>query len=688
MLIGVDVGGTFTDIVFVHPGRKTVESFKVASTSNRLEEAVMTGIRRLVGRTGAVLDRADRLVHGTTVATNALLQGKWARTALVTTAGFRDVIEIARQNRPRIYDLQVQRPQPIISRDLRFEVPERTGYRGSIIMPLDEGRVTDIARVLVESGVESVAVCLLFSFTNPDHEIRVKHILEAKTGLPITVSSEVLPEFREYERTQTVAANAALRPVVGDYLERLDRATAELGLNKTWQIMQSNAGITSSSGAQSQPVRIVLSGPAAGVQGARITGAVAGYPDLITLDMGGTSCDVCLIKDGQAAVTTDGSVAGYPIKVPMVDIHTIGAGGGSIAWIDKGGALRVGPQSAGADPGPVCYGKGGLQPTVTDAHVVLGRLDPLSPVGDLDCLDAEAATAAIRTLIAGPLGMTVEDAAQGIIAVAEANMERAIRVISVARGHDPRRFALLPFGGAGPLHGAGLAFKLGMAAVLVPERAGVLSALGLLHTDLAHDYVHSVVEVAGQIDFDDLNTKWDRLRARGRDDLVRDGIAESDILFEASVDMRYAGQSFELNLETSGAALSPHALDRLIEGFHHRHEQVYGHAGPGEPVEIVNLRLKARGLVGKVEYGRNDGPAEEQPLKGLRRVHFAGLGWMPSEVFERARLPSGHCLKGPAVIESPESTVVVPPEWQGRVDGFGNLILSVRDTHRGSADNE
>jgi len=678
VLIGLDIGGTFTDIVLLNSEHKTMEFLKVASTPAKLEEGVIAGLRQLAGQTDLRFSQVERIVHGTTVATNALLQGKWARTALVTTAGFRDIIEIGRQNRPAIYDLMVERPPAIVGRDLRFEVSERVDFQGAIATPLDESGLEELAEEMLERDVESVAVCLLFSYANPEHERKVRSVLETRLGVSVTLSSEVLPEFREYERTQTVVVNAALRPVIGDYLESLEREAIGLGLEREWQIMQSNAGITSSLGAQAQPVKIVLSGPAAGVQGARVVGDHAGFPNLITLDMGGTSCDVCLIENGNVAVTTEGKIAGYPLKVPMVDIHTIGAGGGSIAWIDKGGALRVGPQSAGADPGPVCYGKGGLEPTVTDAHLVLGRLDPESPVGELGRLDLVSARRAISEAIAQPLAMSLEQAAQGILAVAEANMERAIRVISVERGYDPRRFALLPFGGAGPLHGAGLADKLGIGTVLVPETAGVLSALGLLQTDLVHDYVQSIVRQSDRVDIGEMNAMYEAFKSRGRQDLLRDGVVEESIRYQPSLDMRYLGQSFELNLGLADSQPTESGLGMLIDEFHRRHEQVYGHSSQSEPVELVNFRLKAVGLTDKVALERKVRPRKEASSQSTRLVFFPETGRVETQVFERDGLPAGTSLEGPAIVEGRESTVVVPPGWRAFADPYGNLILLVQ----------
>jgi len=677
MLIGIDIGGTFTDIVLLDSKGGTIELLKLPSTPGRLEEGVTRGLQELQQEVN--LAEVERIVHGSTVATNALLEGKWARTALITTKGFRDVIEIGRQNRPNIYDLFVERPRPIVPRELRFEVTERLDYQGRTIKSLDEGAIEGIAEELLRREVKSVALSLLFSYANPEHERKIAEILGKRLKIPITLSSEVLPEFREFERTSTTVVNAALRPVIGDYLEQLEKEAVRLGFKRGWQIMQSNAGITSSHGAESQPVKIVLSGPAAGVEGARFVGEQTGFHNLITLDMGGTSCDVSLIRDGKATTTTEGEVGGYPIKVPMVDIHTIGAGGGSIAWIDKGRALRVGPQSAGAEPGPVCYGRGGQEPTVTDAHLVLGRLNPASPLGGLRGLDLEGAKRAIHERIAEPLGMNLEEAAQGILAVADANMERAIRVISVERGYDPRDFVLLAFGGAGPLHGAGLAAILGIPKILIPQTAGVLSAFGLLRTDLAHDYVQSLVREVSKIDLAKINKTYDLLKRKGREELLQEGVTEERIRYQPSLDMRYLGQSYELNLALPDHRLTQEELERLPEEFHKRHQQVYGHAAPGEPVELVNLRLRAVGLMGKIELRGDRGGSLEEARRAARPVHFPKAGWVKTQVFVRESLPAGVSLEGPAIIEGRESTIVIPPQMGASTDRFGNLIIEVKE---------
>ncbi|MCR4404290.1 MAG: hydantoinase/oxoprolinase family protein [Candidatus Acetothermia bacterium] len=665
MLVGVDIGGTFTDIVALHSGELTV--LKLPSRREQ-EEGVRAGLEALRSKLGPA--KPERLVHGTTVATNALLEGKWARTALVTTAGFRDLLEIGRQDRPRIYDLQVERPRALVPRSLRFEVPERLDYRGAVVRPLDERALEELAGKLAAEGVEAVAIVFLFSYANPTHERRAGEILARQLGCPLSLSCEVLPEFREYERTVTTAVNAALQPVVGAYLRRLEL------VSPGWQIMQSNGGIGDTEEAGHYPVRIVLSGPAAGVEGARFVGELTGFRDLITLDMGGTSCDLSLVQRGQVAFTTTGRIAGYPLKVPMVDVHTIGAGGGSIAWLDRGGALRVGPESAGADPGPACYGRGGTEPTVTDAQVVLGRIDPRAPLGGLEELDQQAARKAIMARIGRPLGLGLEEAAEGILTVVEANMERAIRVISVERGHDPRAFVLTAFGGAGPLHGAALASRLGIKRVLVPALAGALSALGLLAADLVHDYVRTIARPLAEVELAELERVWQGLREQGRAALRREGVPDERIAYRPSLDLRYLGQAHELNIPlpqgTAGAELGP-----VEEEFHRAHERAFGHAAPGAPIELVNLRLRAIGRVERPELRPADQGELEAARRGSRPVHFPEPGWLKTAVFARELLPPGTSLAGPAVLAGRESTVLLPPGSRAEVDCLGNLIVAV-----------
>jgi N-methylhydantoinase A len=676
MRIGIDIGGTFIDIVIFDPHTGQLDSLKVSSDPKKLEEGVMRGLEGILARLRLSAAEVTQLVHGTTVATNALLEGRWAKTALITTEGFRDILEIGRQNRPELYNFFTERPKPIVGRELRFEVPERLDYQGRVLKPLDEERVKHITIELANQGVESVAVVFLFSYLNPAHERRVKELFRAQLTIPVLLSCEVLPEFREYERTSTTVMSAALVPIVSRYLQKLDEATQRLGIRREWRIMQSNAGIVSSKLAQANPITLVLSGPAGGVEGARFIGELAGFKNLITMDMGGTSCDISLIADGKPLITTEGEIAKRPLRLPMLDIHTIGAGGGSIAWIDSGGALRVGPQSAGADPGPACYGRGGTEPTVTDAQLVLGRLDPDSPLGDIPKLHLHRAQAAIEEKIARPSKMSLAEAAWGILEVADASMERAIRVITVERGRDPREFALLAFGGAGPLHAVRLAEKLGIKTVIVPASAGVLSALGLLTADLVHHFVQTVLKPAEELDLAHVNAIYDGFRAEGRSRLREDGLDDEQIFFVPSMDLRYRGQAYEINLPVPNSFLSQAQWAEIYEGFHEAHQRLYGHASPGEPIEVVNLRLMAIGKGLQPALKRRDLRSSGASSPREREVYFPETGWVTSRIFSREFLPDA--ITGPAIIEGRESTIAVFPQQQATVDDWGNLIIEVR----------
>lgn len=675
MRIGVDIGGTFTDIVIFDPRTGQLDSLKVSSTPQKLEEGVIMGLKEMLARLQLSGTEVTQLVHGTTVATNAILEGKWAKTALVTTEGFRDVLEIGRQNRPELYNFFTERPKPIVSRDLRFEVSERLDHQGRVVKPLDEEKVKRIAIELAQQGMESVAVVFLFSYLNPAHEKRAKELLSAELKIPILPSCEVLPEFREYERTSTTVMSAALVPVVSKYLRKLDEAAQQLEVKREWRIMQSNAGIVGSKSAQANPITLVLSGPAGGVEGARFIGELMGFKDLITMDMGGTSCDISLIADGRPLMTTEGEIAKRPLRLPMLDIHTIGAGGGSIAWVDSGGALRVGPRSAGAEPGPACYNRGGDQPTVTDAQLVLGRLDPKSPLGDIPKLDLQAAKAAIYEKIARPSGMTLEEAAWGILEVADVNMERAIRVITLERGRDPRDFALLAFGGAGPLHAARLAERLNIKTVIVPASAGVLSALGLLTADLIHHFVQTVLTKAEELDLTRANEIYKGFREEGRRRLREDGLGDEQIFFAPSMDLRYRRQAYEINLPVADGSLSKTYLIGICKRFHDEHQRLYGHAAPDEPIEVVNLRLMAIGRAIKPTLKRREHKPAGKVKPKEREVYFSETGWISCPIFSRELLADA--ITGPAIIEGRESTITVLPNQRATVDGWGNLIIEV-----------
>ena len=685
--IGVDVGGTFTDLVVVADG--AVHSLKVPSTPDAPEQGVLDAIEA-GERDGSVDPTAVSFCsHGTTVATNAVLEGEWAETALLTTEGFRDALEIGRQDRPDIYDFRAEKPDPVVPRDRRFEVPERLDERGRVLRDLDESAVADLAEEVQHAGVESVAVCLLFAFEDDTHERRVAEILrEAGVDVPISLSSVVLPEIREYERTLTTALNAALVPVLDDYLAGLVTGLRDAGVGAPLTLMASNGGTLSADAARERPVNTLLSGPAGGVQGAAFVAGRAGYDDLLTMDMGGTSCDVSLVRDGEPLVTTETAVGDYPVGVPSVDVHTVGAGGGSLAWVDAGGALRVGPKSAGADPGPVCYGRGGQKPTTTDAHYLLGRIDPDAFVADL-AVDRETVADALRTHVADDLGLGVREAAQGVLDVANANMERALRVVSVERGHDPREFALVAFGGAGPLHAASLAGSLDIPEVVIPPTAGVLSALGLLVSDLVTDDSTSRVRRWEAVDPDALAETFAEFAERGRTRLADESPAE--IRVEPSLDLRYVGQSYELSVdvpeavadtesataESAEIALDADDLAAVAERFHERHRDRYGHASPDEPLELVTIRLRTRGVVEPPDIApaRREGDPEDA-IRTTRVVGFDGTDH-ETPVYDRDGLPAGEEFAGPAVVEGSESTTVVRPGQQVRVADDGTMLVEV-----------
>jgi N-methylhydantoinase A len=672
--VGVDIGGTFTDLVTVRDGRIRVS--KTPSTPAAPERGVVDALEKTAERDGLAPSNVTFFGHGTTVATNAVLEGEWADTALVTTEGFRDVLEIGRQARPDIYDFQAEKPTPVVERDRRFTVPERLDERGRVIDPLDEAAVRALADDLAAAGVESVAVALLYPFEDASHERRVRDILAERVDASFSLSSAVLPEIREYERTLTTALNAALKPVMGRYVGNLETEVAAAGVDAPLKVMQSNGGIMTAAAARERPVNTLLSGPAAGVQGATYVAARVGDDDVITMDMGGTSCDVSLVEGGEPLVSTDVTVGEYPVSVPTIDIHTVGAGGGSIAWLDAGGALRVGPKSAGADPGPVCYGRGGERPTITDAHVVLGRIDPASFLpGELDADDA-AVERAVETHVASELGVDVETAAQGILDVANANTERALRVVSVERGYDPREFGLVAFGGAGPLHAPTLAAELEIPRVVVPRTAGVLSALGLLISDVLYDHSASRVRRLDAVDPGELADAFASFVADGREKLGGEGLPPDRMRFEPSMDLRYAGQSFELSVPTP-LEIDEATLTTVRERFHDRHRQRYGHAYPEEPVELVTLRLRARGVVETPDLrpARTDGTVADARTE-TRPVVYDGEA-RDTPIYDRARLPTEVEFDGPAVVEGRASTTVVHPGQRVRVDGDGNLIVEV-----------
>jgi N-methylhydantoinase A/oxoprolinase/acetone carboxylase beta subunit len=658
--IGVDTGGTFTDLVLLAGERILVH--KVRSTPHDPARAILAGIADILD--AAAVPRADRsvpidVVHGSTVATNALLERRGARVALLATAGFEDVLRIGRQTRPELYNFFVEDRRPVVDPSLVFGVRERMGADGVPVEPVDVQALAVLAERLQTSAVESVAVCLLHSYANPAHELAVAGALEA-AGLEVSASHRVLPEYREYERWSTTVVNAYVTPLMARYLGTLEAGLAGARLG----VMQSNGGSISAARAKAVAVQTILSGPAAGAVGALALARASGYPRAISFDMGGTSTDVSLLDDG-IGLTMESTVGDFPVRLPMLDIHTVGAGGGSIAHVDAGGALRVGPRSAGAEPGPVCYGSGD-ELTVTDANLLLGRIDPGYFLGGRMALDVERAAARAKEVAAG-LGLDGTGLAEGIVRVANASMERAIRVVSVQRGFDPREFALLAFGGAGGMHACDLAAALEIGTVIVPRHAGVLSALGMLLADVTRDYSRSVLRPAAALSQEALAAAFAPILEEARHDLRAEGFGEGQVEIQQTLDVRYVGQSYEIGV--------PHAPGFRAE-FDRRHERLYGYAAPQRDAEVVAVRVRAVGRTEKPQLPRAPHLVSRLPAPvAVRPVCFGGR-WLPSPFFHRDQLGSGMAGHGPAIVAGSDATIVVPPDFHLRVDEVGSVILT------------
>jgi N-methylhydantoinase A len=658
--IGVDTGGTFTDFVVVRNDK--IEIFKELSTPQQPDEAIMRGLGRLTGSS------VQEIVHGSTVATNALLERKGARTALLTTEGFEDVIVIGRQTRPELYNIFVSRPEPLLPDSLRLGVRERTLYDGSIERALDGGHLQALIDDLGRKNVESIAVSLLYSFANPEHENAIAAVLEP-LGIPISLSSKILPEYREYERTSTTVINAYLAPLMGRYLlrlqERLSEKRERRSVNPSLRVMQSNGGAIQSRTAAAAPVRTILSGPAGGVVGAFHLAQVCGYSKIVTFDMGGTSTDVSLCED-EIKVTQESRIDGMPLGIPMMDIHTVGAGGGSIAQLDPGGALKVGPESSGADPGPICYGKG-ERFTVTDANLILGTLRPEFFLGGAMRLATDRVRPTLRRLEWTRGWKSHEELAQGVIDIVNNNMEQAIRLISAERGYDPRDFTLFCFGGAGGLHAASLARSLGMARVVVPQFPGALSALGVLLADVRKDYSRTLLMDA-EGSARQLTRTLAELHKLGFSELRSEGFSKADIRFTDSVDVRYHGQSYELTVKL--------ARD-VIERFHEAHERRYGYANRGRAVELVNARTTFFGRTVKPKF-RKAPKRRGRPSPVHSQLVWIDRKRVNASIYDRATLAYGHVIGGPAIIGEYSSTTLVPPDFRCVVDGHLNLVLESR----------
>lgn len=694
LLIGVDVGGTFTDIVLTDTESNRTRTHKVPSTPADPSQAVMRGVGEICAADGIDVAGVGHIFHGTTVATNAALQHKGALAGMITTRGFRDVVHIGRHQRPHHYSIQQSIPwqeRPLVRRRNRLVVTERLAPpRGEVVVPLEEHEVQLAAQALRRTGVQSIAVCFLFSYLNPEHERRARSIVEKHCpGVFVTCSHEVSPQFREFERFTTTAMNAFIGPLVREYVARLADGLTAAGFRGDVHIMQSNGGVAPARTVSQLPVYTLMSGLAAGVLGGAWVGELAGRRDVITLDIGGTSADIGVITDGRfsQASARDTYVADYPILVPMIDLHTIGAGGGSIALVDAAGAFKVGPQSAGAVPGPAAYGQGGTEATVTDANIVLGRIDVNSFLGGAMRLDSNAAAAALQAL-ADKLGLSLIEAAEGVVAVLNANMAHAIRARTVQKGIDPRQYALIASGGAGPLHGAEVAQLLGIPEVIVPPYPGINSAIGLLTTDLKYDVVRTAFIVSTGADLRRLNDELISMQAILHSQLAADDVDPASAQLERSADARYVGQGYELRLALPGGAIGTAEFESALERFHELHEQEYGHHFAKSPIEFVNLRVTAIGRVPKIRRPARPagGSFDQARIRTGKAVFRVGteLKWCETAFYDRTRLPVGEPFDGPAIVLQVDSTSVVPPYCTAELEDSGSIIIKVPHVQRGA----
>ena len=680
-MVGVDVGGTFTDFYAFDDESKNTLVHKAASTPDNPADAIIEGLRTLVSEHNVPVEAMARLAHGTTVGTNALIQRLGRNVAVVTTDGFRDLLEIGRQVRPRMYDMQLDYPAPLAKRSHRFEVSERIDATGGVLKPLTDEAVTAAVEAVRASGAESCAVCLLFSFLNPEHERRIGEALcAAMPNLFVSLSSDVQPEFREYERFSTAVLNAYLQPTVARYVAQLGAALKSDAPNVAVGINQSSGGLMSIERTQSYPIRTALSGPAAGVVGAIHAARLSARPNVVTLDMGGTSADICLIRDFTSGLSVGREVADFPVRLPMLDINTVGAGGGSIAWFERDGLLKVGPVSAGADPGPACYGRGGNQPTVSDANLILGRLSPDGLLGGAMPIDMSAARQAMQP-IAERVGFTIEHTAHGVLDIVVANMVRAIRAVSVERGHDPRDYTLMPFGGAGALHATEVARSLGIREILVPSSPGLLCAEGLVVSDLKEDFVSSTRMRVDDATLPEIQARADALHEAASAWLQSEAIASERCTESLSLDMRYVGQNFELSVpieDTDSAATQLPKVAILQTLFFEAHEMNYGYHNPQDPIEVVNVRLTARGRLDRPPPPQSTAdPSLELSAVGQRSIWFAPGEPTASPVFRREDLLPGHIIRGPAVIDQLDATTLVFPGDEATMDAGLNLLVEI-----------
>jgi len=680
--IAVDIGGTFTDLVALEELTGEISLSKTSTTPKDL----ILAVNDCVGKAKVQLKDVDFFIHGTTVAINAILSQQGAKTGLITTKGFRDVYEIGRHNRPEMYNLFFKKPTPLVPRDLRLEVTERIDYQGRVLSPLDESEVRHVTRKLREASVQSIAVCLLHSYMNPANEIRVGQIIrEVYPEAYVSLSHQIMREYREYERASTTVLNSYVMPIAEKYLSKLEEEIKSIGFSGRLLIMQSNGGTMTSEVARTKPVHLIESGPAAGAIGAAYLGQEIGFENVISFDMGGTTAKTCLIERGLPKVTTEYRIGGYarghPIKVPVIDLIEVGAGGGSIAWIDSANALKVGPRSAGAEPGPICYDKGGTEPTVTDANLVVGRINPNYFLGGEIPLNVQKAQDAIKRKIGDVFGMSALQASSGILKVADTIMSYAIRAITVERGYDPRDFTMIAFGGAGPMHAVSLARELKIPNVIVPLVPAHFSAWGMLLSDLRHDYVQTYVTPLESSEIDEINNLYSNMRKEAVEVLKREGIPKDRITLIKSVDMRYLGQEHTINTPAPSGVLRVSDKQTIRERFDGLHEMRYGHCAKKEPTEIVNLRLTAIGTVTKPKFKRirrGKKKPTARSYRGRRRVYFEKEGgYVNCDVYLREALLAGNVVHGPAIIEEYASTLVLYQNDVAEVSKLGHLLVKV-----------
>ncbi len=690
--VGVDIGGTFTDIVFLGADGR-MHTQKIPSSVENYARAITDGIGKVFQDEGLSAQDIDEIRHGTTVAANAILELKGAKTGLITTQGFRDILEIRNLRMPRLYDITWEKPVPLVERYLRIEVDERVNARGEITRPLDPSDAESAVDRLLAEGVEAIAVCLLHSYNNPAHELMIREIIRRKApGLPSCISFEVLPEIKEYERTSTTVINTYVMPIVARYLETLRRDFDEKGITGQILLMQSNGGLTTAEAAARLPMNIIESGPAGGVVGAQALANTLGLPNIITLDMGGTTAKASLVEQGAVTRSAEYQVGGgimmqsrlltgtgYLLKVPAIDLAEVGAGGGSIVWIDTGGSMQIGPRSAGAVPGPVCYDMGGAEPTVTDATLILGYINPAYLVGGALTLNAEKSRALFEEKIAKPLELSLAHAAYGALQIAAANMMRAIRSVSIERGRDPRQYALFAFGGNGPVFAATMAQALSMKQVIIPPSPGLFSSFGLLYADVEHHYTRTFRRLLRRMDLDELNRVWDTMVSEAVKQLSAEGFTGSRARIRRSVNLHYQGQTYELTVPAPEGRLDKEAIPALEEAFGQEHERTYGHrAGPDEPVELVNIQVVGLGIddrprvpdkLDAAAYGDRDLPPARQAYFGPE------AGWLETPVLHRTDIETPR--EGPCIVEEYDATTVVPPGTKAMLNAYGNIVIEL-----------